>query len=86
MRTYFTFNEFEPKFPEQFKTLKTELSMLGTIHCTDKELEHMYETFSKEKFTISWMDVESRVYTYEYSTCTSIITHFAIWLSRQVEL
>lgn len=83
MGTYFTFNEFEPRFPEQFKTLKTELSRLGTIHCTDKELEHMYETFSEEKFATSWLDVESRIYDYGNDS-TSVITHFAIWLSEQI--
>lgn len=83
MRTYFTFNNFEPRFPEQFRTLKAELNRLGTVNCTDKALEDMYEEFSEERFASSWIDVESRVYD-DYKSGTSVITHFAIWLSEKI--
>ena len=75
MSRYFKLNTPETfRYPEDFETIKSYLEEKGTIYCTDKELEKMWEEFSDTEYSASWLSPDSES-----------LERFAEWLDEYVD-
>ena len=64
MSKYFRLNIHETpetfRYPEDFETIKSYLEEKGTIYCSNKELEKMWEEFSDRYYSESWLKPEPK--------------------------
>ena len=75
MSKYFKLNTPETfRYPDDLKNIKSYLEEKGTIYCTDKELEKLWEEFSDTEYSASWLSPDSES-----------LERFAEWLDEYVD-